>query len=136
MQSYLPKDSAGTSSGYAEGGGLYALGLIHANHGGDITEYLLGEPRFISLQSLNSDPRIFGILIKTNCLISLIFNVLLKFAIFLGQVKEATSEQIKHGGCLGLGLAAMGTHRGDVYEQLKFCLYQVIITVKLNFIIF
>jgi 26S proteasome regulatory subunit N2 len=82
MQSYLPKDSAGTSSGYAEGGGLYALGLIHANHGGDITEYLLG------------------------------------------QVKEATSEQIKHGGCLGLGLAAMGTHRADVYEQLKFCLYQ------------
>ncbi|XP_023322822.1 26S proteasome non-ATPase regulatory subunit 1 [Eurytemora carolleeae] len=82
MQSYLPKDSAGTSSGYAEGGGLYALGLIHANHGGEITEYLLG------------------------------------------QVKEATSEQIKHGGCLGLGLAAMGTHRADVYEQLKFCLYQ------------
>jgi len=82
MQSYLPKDSTGTSSGYAEGGGLYALGLIHANHGGDITEYLLG------------------------------------------QVKDAGSEQIKHGGCLGLGLAAMGTHRADVYEQLKFCLYQ------------
>jgi len=82
MQSYLPKDTAGTSSGYAEGGGLYALGLIHANHGGEITEYLLG------------------------------------------QVKEATSEQIKHGGCLGLGLAAMGTHRADVYEQLKFFLYQ------------
>lgn len=82
MQSYLPKDTAGTSSGYAEGGGLYALGLIHANHGGEITEYLLG------------------------------------------QLKDATSEQIKHGGCLGLGLAAMGTHRADVYEQLKFCLYQ------------
>jgi 26S proteasome regulatory subunit N2 len=82
MQSYLPKDTAGTSSGYAEGGGLYALGLIHANHGQDITEYLLG------------------------------------------QVKEASSEQIKHGGCLGLGLAAMGSHRADVYEQLKFCLYQ------------
>merc|ERR1712142_531050 len=82
MQSYLPKDCSGTSSGYAEGGGLYALGLIHANHGGEITEYLLG------------------------------------------QVKDAGSEQIKHGGCLGLGLAAMGTHRADVYEQLKFCLYQ------------
>ena len=24
----------------------------------------------------------------------------------------------------GLGLAAMGTHRADVYEQLKFCLFQ------------
>ena len=82
MQSYLPKDSAANSSGYAEGGGLYALGLIHANHGGEITEYLLG------------------------------------------QLKEASCEKVKHGGCLGLGLAAMGTHRTDVYEQLKFCLYQ------------
>jgi hypothetical protein len=47
---------------------------------------------------------------------------------FAGQLKDATSEQIKHGGCLGLGLAAMGTHRADVYEQLKFCLYQVAVT--------
>merc|ERR1719394_1259570 len=82
MQSYLPRDSGASSSGYAEGGGLYALGLIHANHGGEITEYLLG------------------------------------------QLKDATCEKVKHGGCLGLGLAAMGTHRADVYEQLKFCLYQ------------
>lgn len=72
IQSYLPKDTTGTSSGYAEGGGLYALGLIHANHGGEITKYLLN------------------------------------------QVKEVSGERIKHGGCLGLGLAAMGTHRADV----------------------
>ena len=32
--------------GYAEGGGLYALGLIHANHGGEITDYLLGRHTF------------------------------------------------------------------------------------------
>ena len=81
MQTYLPKDSA-NSSGFAEGGGLYALGLIHANHGGDITEYLLG------------------------------------------QLKQGGNEPIVTGGCLGLGLAAMGTHRADVYEQLKFTLYQ------------
>lgn len=31
---------------------------------------------------------------------------------------------VRHGGCLGLGLAAMGTHTQDVYEQLKFNLYQ------------
>lgn len=31
---------------------------------------------------------------------------------------------VRHGGCLGLGLAAMGTHRQDVYEQLKFNLFQ------------
>lgn len=81
MQQYLPKDSP-SASGYTEGGGLYALGLIHANHGLAITDYLLG------------------------------------------QLKEAKNEATRHGGCLGLGLAAMGTVRQDVYEQLKFNLYQ------------
>ena len=81
MQAYLPRDS-GPSTGYTEGGGLFALGLIHANHGSAITDYLLN------------------------------------------QLKEAPNEQTKHGGCLGLGLAGMGTHRQDVYEQLKFNLYQ------------
>lgn len=81
MSTYLPKDSS-PGSAYSEGGGLFALGLIHANHGGNITDYLLN------------------------------------------QVKEATSDMVRHGGCLGLGLAAMGTARRDVYEQLKFNLYQ------------
>jgi len=81
MQTYLPKDSA-SGTGYAEGGGLYALGLIHANHGADITDYLIG------------------------------------------QLKEGSNEPLRHGGCLGLGLAAMGTHRADVYEQLRSNLYQ------------
>lgn len=80
MQSYLPKESG--PSGYSEGGGLYALGLIHANHGANIIDYLLQ------------------------------------------QLKDAQHENVRHGGCLGLGLAAMGTHRQDVYEQLKFNLYQ------------
>merc|ERR1719474_2512679 len=76
MQSYLPRDSSATSSGYAEGGGLYALGLIHANHGGDITEYLLG------------------------------------------QLKDASCEKVKHGGCLGLGLAAMGSKSASAIEDM------------------
>ena len=42
MSTYLPKES-GPASNYSEGGGLYALGLIHANHGGDIMEYLLNQ---------------------------------------------------------------------------------------------
>lgn len=81
MQSYLPRET-GPTSGYYEGGGLYALGLIHANHGAVINDYLLG------------------------------------------QLKDATNEMVKHGGCLGLGLAAMGSARDDIYEQLKFNLYQ------------
>lgn len=39
MSAYLPKDSANNFP-FSDGGGLYALGLIHANHGGSIIEYL------------------------------------------------------------------------------------------------
>lgn len=81
MSQYLPKDM-GPGSSYSEGGGLYALGLIHANHGGEITDYLLN------------------------------------------QLKEASTDMVRHGGCLGLGLAAMGSARHDIYEQLKFNLFQ------------
>uniref|UniRef100_A0A224XJ34 26S proteasome non-ATPase regulatory subunit 1 n=1 Tax=Panstrongylus lignarius TaxID=156445 RepID=A0A224XJ34_9HEMI len=81
MSTYLPNEP-GPSSGYSEGGGLYALGLIHANHGGAITDYLLN------------------------------------------QLKDAQNEMVRHGGCLGLGLAAMGTHKAHVYDQLKMNLYQ------------
>ncbi|KAI4470142.1 26s proteasome non-atpase regulatory subunit [Holotrichia oblita] len=81
LQSYLPKE-IGPNTGYSEGGALYALGLIHANHGANISDYLLG------------------------------------------QLKDAKNEIIRHGCCLGLGLATMGTNRQDVYEQLKFNLYQ------------
>lgn len=81
MSSYLPKDG-GSGSAYQEGGGLYALGLIHVNHGQQIKDYLLQ------------------------------------------QLKSATTDMVRHGGCLGLGLAAMGTQQNDIYEQLKFNLYQ------------
>eukprot|EP01102_Stenamoeba_stenopodia_P013510 TRINITY_DN4394_c0_g1_i1.p1 TRINITY_DN4394_c0_g1~~TRINITY_DN4394_c0_g1_i1.p1 ORF type:complete len:951 (-),score=235.34 TRINITY_DN4394_c0_g1_i1:34-2886(-) len=37
---YLPQQNV-SSSPYSEGGALYALGIIHANHGESITKYLL-----------------------------------------------------------------------------------------------
>uniref|UniRef100_A0A6Q2YY96 26S proteasome non-ATPase regulatory subunit 1 n=1 Tax=Esox lucius TaxID=8010 RepID=A0A6Q2YY96_ESOLU len=81
MATYLPKDTS-PGSAYQEGGGLYALGLIHANHGGDIIDYLLS------------------------------------------QLKNASNDIVRHGGGLGLGLAALGTARQDVYDLLKSNLYQ------------
>ena len=75
MSTYLPKDSSG-SGVYAEGGSLFALGLIHANHGHKIIEYLQE------------------------------------------QLTGASNEVIQHGGCLGLGIAAMGTARADVFDLL------------------
>lgn len=45
MQSYLPREGGAATSGYSEGGALYALGLIHANHGAGIIDYLLTQLR-------------------------------------------------------------------------------------------
>lgn len=42
MSAYLPKDTANSYS-FSDGGGLYALGLIHANHGGEIIGYLFNQ---------------------------------------------------------------------------------------------
>ncbi|XP_063692760.1 26S proteasome non-ATPase regulatory subunit 1-like [Bolinopsis microptera] len=81
MSSYLPKEPA-SGSPYQEGGALYALGMIHANHGAAIIPYLSE------------------------------------------QLQTATNETVKHGGCLGLGLAAMTSKSSDIYEQLKNNLYQ------------
>ncbi|SCV74944.1 BQ2448_7973 [Microbotryum intermedium] len=41
LEPYLPRPGTGSSSFYSEGGSLYALGLVHANHGGaETTTYL------------------------------------------------------------------------------------------------
>lgn len=45
MQAYLPREGGGATAGYSEGGALYALGLIHANHGSEIIDYLLTQLR-------------------------------------------------------------------------------------------
>ena len=47
LQPYLPADPAAgqpinASAAFSEGGSLYALGLIHANHGGVVLDYLQG----------------------------------------------------------------------------------------------
>uniref|UniRef100_A0A915J501 26S proteasome non-ATPase regulatory subunit 1 n=1 Tax=Romanomermis culicivorax TaxID=13658 RepID=A0A915J501_ROMCU len=92
LEPYLPKDSATATSGYVEGGGLYAYGLIHANHGNDkVIDYLKAQ--------LNKQ---------------------------VGNDNNAAII-IKHGACLGLGLAAMGTHKQgtdtNVYDVLRSNLY-------------
>lgn len=111
MATYLPKDTS-PGSAYQEGGGLYALGLIHANHGGDIIDYLLSQLKNASndvsffMFTLNADP---GHMFQ--CLHGLFSS-------------SSLSQIVRHGGALGLGLAALGTARQDVYDLLKSNLYQ------------
>ena len=72
MAPYLPREGGGGSgSPYAEGGALYALGLIYAQHGTPIRSFL------------------------AQCL------------------RNASSEVVQHGACLGLGLAAMAIGADD-----------------------
>ena len=47
MSPYLPRNGA-SGSPFSEGGALYALGLIHANHGQDIRAFLLESLRATS----------------------------------------------------------------------------------------
>ncbi|KAF1833802.1 26S proteasome regulatory complex, non-ATPase subcomplex, Rpn2/Psmd1 subunit [Decorospora gaudefroyi] len=41
LEPYLPKDSLTSGSHYEQGGSLYALGLIYANHGSNVLDLLL-----------------------------------------------------------------------------------------------
>lgn len=45
LEPYLPKTDGSQGSQYEVGGGFFALGLIHANHGGSAVDYLLGHVR-------------------------------------------------------------------------------------------
>jgi 26S proteasome regulatory subunit N2 len=42
LKPYLPQDGV-SSSAYTEGGSLFALGLIHANHGASILDFIVKE---------------------------------------------------------------------------------------------
>ena len=52
MATYLPAD-AGNTSPYQDGGGLYALGLIHANHGSQkMITYLIDQLKVSFFESV------------------------------------------------------------------------------------
>lgn len=56
MAPYLPQTGAvGGGSPYSEGGALYALGLIHANHGEGIKQFLRESLRNTNAEVLFSD---------------------------------------------------------------------------------
>lgn len=67
---------------------LCCLGLIHVNHGSAITEYLINQ-----LKETTSDVRV---------VLGLCHVV---------SVQHIVCQVVRHGGCLGLGLAALGTAR-------------------------
>lgn len=73
MAPYLPQSGSGGGSPYSEGGALYALGLIHANHGEGIKQFLRD-----SLRSTNVEVCAFYWLVYSICVVNfklIIFDV-------------------------------------------------------------
>jgi len=141
MSTYLPKDSSNGSS-YQEGGGLYAIGLIHANHGrGKITDYLhtqlsgaSNEVSAFVMRCVSNprSPRGFTCNLpcdmnKCKSAVSLFCDAshgvwcLCAWFVLKSISSWACSQIIIHGGCLGLGLAALGSANNG--EPRGWCFY-------------
>eukprot|EP01063_Lacrimia_lanifica_P021722 TRINITY_DN2924_c0_g4_i1.p1 TRINITY_DN2924_c0_g4~~TRINITY_DN2924_c0_g4_i1.p1 ORF type:complete len:994 (+),score=463.38 TRINITY_DN2924_c0_g4_i1:62-3043(+) len=105
LKSYLPSTPASAGARpYQEGGALYGLGLIHAPVGcnlhDDDVELIKGNAG----EKGESPKEVLNFML--DCV-----------------KKNPSVEQITHGGCLGIGLAAMSSKDGDIYERLKQVLY-------------
>ncbi|EME29798.1 26S proteasome regulatory subunit N2 [Galdieria sulphuraria] len=104
LSPYLSNEG-GSTSAYAEGGALYALGLIVAS----ASSFELTEPssqQYIPVTAKGLSSRSY----------------------LLSALRSAgNNEVIQHGACLGIGLACMGMATGDendeLYEELKGVLY-------------
>eukprot|EP01130_Rhizamoeba_saxonica_P016474 TRINITY_DN7623_c0_g1_i1.p1 TRINITY_DN7623_c0_g1~~TRINITY_DN7623_c0_g1_i1.p1 ORF type:complete len:959 (+),score=269.00 TRINITY_DN7623_c0_g1_i1:39-2879(+) len=91
LDPYLPKPGV-TQSPYIEGGSLFGLGLIHANHGEKISSYLLQQLRNIDAIPNEQQDGIMD--------------------------SEQRKEIVQHGAALGLGVAAMASHDDDTVKAL------------------
>ena len=101
LEAYLPREGAETGSAYAEGGALYALGLIHAGRG--------------TLQDVAAEAdAAAGAPVDGPSVISYLVSAL----------RGTVNEVLQHGAALGVGLAALGSGRDDIYASLRDVLLQ------------
>jgi 26S proteasome regulatory subunit N2 len=103
LDPYLPKDGA-TASPYTEGGSLYALGLIHANHGAT------SSPSSTST-SMQVDGQGEGGIASENgeSITQMLLNQI---------VTRQDQEVVVHGACLGYGVAAMASGDEEAFGTL------------------
>lgn len=102
LDPYLPKPGVNASP-YTEGGSLYALGLIFANHGhGKTSDYLLQQLRNIETSVVDQDAGRAGA------------------GLLDGPQKK---EIVQHGAALGLGVAAMASENKEVFAELMNLMY-------------
>jgi len=100
LASYLPvAPGAPSSSNYAEGGALYALGLIFANRGSAATS-----AGARSGSNAGADQSLVD---------------------YLSMSLQSTQDEvIQHGACLGLGLACLASGNDSLYGNLREVMFQ------------
>jgi len=110
LSPYLSSNPGVLSSAYAEGGALFALGLISATGG------RIQDAEELTLKALTGD----SASVRSSQNIP---------AYLLTALRNASSNEIiQHGACLGLGLSVMSSWNGDtdeneIYEELKNVLF-------------
>ncbi|KAA8499488.1 26S proteasome non-ATPase regulatory subunit 1-like A [Porphyridium purpureum] len=116
LSPYLSSNPNASSSAYAEGGALFALGLISATGGGNAPE----DDRALTYQVLSGPEYQLTPANDTQAPPT---------QYLLEALRNASSNEIiQHGACLGLGLVCMSSWQGEgeeseVYEELKSVLY-------------
>ncbi|KAK6161776.1 hypothetical protein DH2020_005157 [Rehmannia glutinosa] len=106
MAPYLPQGGAGGGgSPYSEGGALYALGLIHANHGEGIKQFLRE-----SLRSTNVEVIQHGACLAAGISMGLLMvgTASEKAGEMLAYAHETQHEKIIRGLALGIALTVYG----------------------------
>ena len=123
MSLYLPAAGGGGGGGsaYSEGGALYALGLIYANHGDPIRPFLLESLRSAA-RTPPTDPPTDPPHGSPPPKQSTRARARLRRRV-VGAAAAQGAEPVQHGACLGLGLASLGTGEEAAYEEMKALLY-------------
>jgi len=100
LQAYLPRGAgAPTESPFAEGGALYALGIIHAGRGASAAAGIVAQPGAVVGEGAGEDAGVVS---------------------YLKAALDSTSDEtVQHGACLGLGLAALGTGNDELYASAR-----------------
>ncbi|KAG5560608.1 hypothetical protein RHGRI_003807 [Rhododendron griersonianum] len=124
MAPYLPQSGAGGGgSPYSEGGALYALGLIHANHGEGIKQFLRDSLRSLGLAALGTadedvyddiknvlytDSAVAGEAAGISMGLLMVGTASEKAAEMLTYAHETQHEKIIRGLALGIALTVYG----------------------------
>jgi 26S proteasome regulatory subunit N2 len=125
LESYLPREGEATSDAYAEGGALYALGLIHANRGAAAAAGVVANPaEFLSGGNVNTGAGAAAAAAGAGAGAGASDASAPRVTQYLhGQLKGTMHEVLQHGACLGLGCAAMGTGDEAIFSSMRDVLF-------------